>query len=758
MAIIIDSERDAVIKNQMTNAFFKHKRSDSLRPEPDEVEIDSTWGLVFDLPETPLTKKTEELFRRFLKKCMNVSLGDSGSKRIAFRIDERIDGLENSVIQVDDDGVDVAVSHEKGALHAGMRMLKIFSERKAPFLARGRIENSPRFSRRITSTMFYTSDLKLADVDEAFPHDYLALMAFHGVNGVFWEIDFHDYCGSNVLPELTCPDYLRNVEKLRSTVDRLAAYGIGMHFLYSVRVLPESHPLFQAHPEVKGAFVDIGKEEKGFCLCSSNEKALNLYEDALEKLHRDVPGLAGPILLVGGERFTHCFTRPAPPLRNKTNCAACAKRKPAEVVANMVNRVAAAARKASPDAEVLCWPYSAFTWSGPEDDFQLELLKNLSAEVCSLANFSTGEIWPDSGALLGDYNIMKPGPAARFKAQAAELAKRGKPIYAKAECSTTPFMFHVPYLPVLHRWAERAKALKEFRKNDVKGVFYHYRYYGFCGSVVDELAFASVWNDVEFEDFLKRYCLREYGEFSPDMLTGWRKMSDAWGMIPYSMALSGERQYYVKGPIYLGPAHPFVFTVQNDYGLKRGFTRIRGSVLFPDVSDEERETLSVPAYASDLMFTWPMGVEKCEAALLRLHDAWTAGAKTFSDSFRNPNDNAVLDAGICENIGIHFKTAHNLIRFYRQRDAFLSEGGANAAIIDEKTEEMKKILEEEIANCHRAIELLDKDPRLGYGYSYGIVYDADMIREKIAQCEHVINVEMPKLASGLRFHMFGVYP
>ncbi|MHC4873536.1 MAG: hypothetical protein ACYTFY_16955 [Planctomycetota bacterium] len=756
MVIIIDRQRDEIIKDQLCSAFLNHKRDSARQPDTEEIEIDSSWQLSFNLPETPLSSKAEELFRQFMRECMNVSFSTTGKKEISFRISENVKGIENSTVTADFNKIEISASHEKGLLYGAMRLLKIFADRKAPFLNRGSLENNCSYTNRISSTVFYTSDLKLADIEEAFPHDYLALMAFFSVNGIFWEIDFFDYCGSDILPEIKCADYSENIKKLNHVVQRLSAYGINLHFLYSVPVLPEAHPVFEAHPELKGAFSIIGKEENGYCLCSSNKKVIEFFEDAFTKIYRDVPQLGGPILLVGGERFTHCYTRPAPPFTGKTNCSACSTQKPAQVVANLVNKTAAAIKKEAPEADVFCWPYSAFTWSGPEDSFQLELIRNLSTKVCFMSNFSTGDFCSKSNALLVDYNIMMPKASTRFKAQAEDLCKiTGKQIYAKAECSTTPFMFHVPYLPVMYRWADRANALK---KDNIKGVFYHYRYYGFSGSIADELAMESGWNDLETDEFLKKYCLREYGEFSPEILAGWRQMSKAWDKIPYSMALSGERQYYVKGPIYLGPAHPFIFDVQNNYGLKRGFTRIRGSVLFPNVSEEKREKLSSPAYSSDLMWTWPMGSEKCEEDLLQTYCAWSEGVNIFTSALQQPNPESQLDVGICKLIGIHFKTAYNLVRFYRMRDNLLSNGGKNAEAIDKKLKDMKSILLDEIANSLAAIELIKKDPRLGYGYSYGIVYDEQMIREKISQCKYVIDVEMPKLRSGLRFHMFGIYP
>ena len=91
----------------------------------------------------------------------------------------------------------------------------------------------------------------------------------------------------------------------------------------------------------------------------------------------------------------------------------------------------------------------------------------------------------------------------------------------------------------------------------------------------------------EVDAFLEAWCRREYGMFAPQILEGLRRLSDAWALLPYSATLCGGRQYYMKGPIYTGPAHPFILVVQNDYGLHRGFCALRGDAR-ESFSDETR--------------------------------------------------------------------------------------------------------------------------------------------------------------------------
>jgi hypothetical protein len=260
---------------------------------------------------------------------------------------------------------------------------------------------------------------------------------------------------------------------------------------------------------------------------------------------------------------------------------------------------------------------------------------------------------------------------------------------------------------------------------------------------------------------LRRYCRREFGEFSPALLRGWRTMGRAWDQLPYSACFVGDRQYYMKGPMYLGPAHPFIFDPQKHYNLSRGFVKLRGDAVesFKEEALSECERLEGnPAYSSDLFWTLPVGVDRASRMLEQALKTWGNGLAVFRGGFRAPNEAAHREIGLCRLVGIHLRTALHLARFYRLRDRFLSGGFRGAKELAEFTRQMQKILAAEIANAESALPLLENDPRLGYGFCYGIVYDAQMVREKIAQCRQVMDIELPTQAKDLRFHICQIFP
>jgi hypothetical protein len=217
----------------------------------------------------------------------------------------------------------------------------------------------------------------------------------------------------------------------------------------------------------------------------------------------------------------------------------------------------------------------------------------------------------------------------------------------------------------------------------------------------------------------------------------------------------------MKGPIYLGPAHPFILDPQKHYNLSRGFVKLRGDAAeaFAEMTFAERERLQgAPAYSSDLYWTLPVGVDRACRMLEHAVNTWENGFAIFAAAFHQPNAAARREIGLCRLIGIHLRSALHLGRFYRLRDRFLGRGVGNPEELAGITRQMQEILVAEIANAESALPLLENDPRLGFGYCYGIVYDAEMVREKIAQCRFVKDTELPMQAKDLRFHLYSIFP
>jgi hypothetical protein len=754
MPSIIDKERDVRVREIIGQRFLRYRRDPAVTPGDVDVDVTSAWTIT--APDGSCIDQTVATFRLFCGDCMGVDFAASGTSQIIFAISATAPSGEGFRRAVTADRITIEAASERGLLCGAMRLLHEFGMRRAPIVAIGERTCEPAFQPRIGNTVFLPAAQRLHDHEDQFPDDYLQLMAFFGINGLHVYLNFWDICESKQLPGLNAPAREGYLGDLRALIDRTKRFGIDVYLTVVSPFLDDDHPVFTASPSLRGAVGMMSEPHLGRNLCSSQPEVLVFYEEVFANLYRDVDNIGGMLFLVGGEGFMHCYTRPDPPYEGATNCSNCCDRNPSIDVSELMNRIAAAVKPIQPSTLVFCWPYSAFTWSG-EDRAQLEMIANLSPDVELLSNLATGDAHPKTGANLFDYNIVQVEPSTRFMAQSAARAKQGKGHYAKVECTTTPMMFQLPMIPVPYRWAQRAIAMKG---HGVAGYISHWRFFGFSGTLAEELLAASVWDDLDPDAFLEAYCRREYETFSPKILEGWRQLSDAWIHLPYSATLCGGRQYYMKGPIFTGPAHPFIFDVQNNYGLSRGFRAIRGDTRegFADEDEIKRldETAS-PTYVSDLLWTLPVGVDEFIQMMREAVDAWDSGCELLRQALPASNEQAMLMLGLCEIVGIHFRTTYNLARFYHLRDLCFSAGGIQI-LRDEQFLQMQRILLDEIDNSKRALPILERDPCIGYGYCYGIVYDAIMVREKIDQCRFVVDKEIPELAKLLRFHLDQIYP
>ncbi len=411
----------------------------------------------------------------------------------------------------------------------------------------------------------------------------------------------------------------------------------------------------------------------------------------------------------------------------------------------MVNGIAKAAHRAKPTAKVFVWPYSADFWSG--DDFaQTELIRHLSSEVCFLSNFETPYPYELNKAKswVIDYNIRNIGPSQQFAVQSQDLADKGAPHYAKTESSTSVFFFSIPYIPVHYRWFERYQSLRE---SHVPGILAKWHFYGLTGSVPEELLCETVWEeDVDVDRVLGDIARRDFGDANiPLVLSAWRKLSEAWEKIPISHLLFGERHGYMKGPLWLGPAHPLIFDVQRDYSLSDRFVKQDPGRPFSRKPSGQPPLTTPHQFSSDLLFTYPFTPAAVESALRSGIRAWEAGLRVLERAMGSqPTPRAIMELDVCRTLAIILRTGLNVVRFYRTRDALLC-GKGSEPMLRRRMQQLTRILDEEIDNAERALPVLERDPRIGYTSSYGRPYSAEMVREKIRQCLYVRNVELPYL-------------
>ena len=766
------TDRSTTFKKFLDHEHYRFRCSSGFQIGSDEVGLSSEWCLLCEAPASPLTVRMLHDFRRFCRECLEVSFADSGKRdrRIIWRLAEpQTSGLafdrqdcqvEAFQIKITDQTIEILARHERGLLHATHHLEWMMADRGGPSLPRTTIAREPQFAPRISNGVFIPGHQSIQSPGD-FSDEYLALMSHYGVNGIFIYVDFWTVFKNQSLPELNSIDFDEKIAALRCFTERTLRFGIDVYLHLNTPPLMEDHPVFQAHPETRGALVEIYFEglsgKPWYNLCSGSDRVLSAFYEATECLFNSANEVAGAVMIIGGECFMHCYTRPAKSENGSTNCPHCQGKAASEEVANLVNIVKRAVKTSGTHKALYAWPYSAFIWSA-QDPHQLTWIDNLDPDVSVLSNFDCGDtdLTNGAGVKFFDYNIKCIGPSETFAMQAKRLASKQRPIFAKVESSTTPDAFFVPYLPLYYRWTARWSSLLN---SGVKGFVGQWRFFGMNGSSPEEIQYKVTWYDKAFQNkILENIIRRDFSlseEAIDEVLIAYAKLSSSWDLYPYSAMTSGERAAYMRGPMYLGPSHPLIFDVQDHYNLPDSFRELRGDMAEMASPEEliELRKKAKPRYISDLLITLPFGVERYLELIKRCRLFWEDGMFFLRKHLAASSDRARLELNVCETIGSHLRTLENVVRFYNVRDALHSRS-CNIDEFRARLDLLKAILDDEITNAENILPILLSDVRCGYGHSYGPAYNPTMVLDKIAQCKYVRDTELPRFSSVVRFHVW----
>ncbi len=762
--------RTAAVQTFLDSEHFRFRRQPGASPRPDEVELTAAWGIRLEAGDTPLLERMRRDFLRFCETCFQVSLGEgaeSSAGQVVWELtgdvsptfDRQDKSVETFEITVAEKEIRIRAAHERGLLQGTHYLEWLMADRGGPFAARGTLTRQPAFMPRISNGVFINGHQLLTDPGH-FSDDYLSLMSHFGINGIHIYVDLWSVFRSATLPELNSADIDAQLSALRELNERTLVFGIDLYLHVNTPPLDESHPVFLAHPEVKGSRVEIFMEELSgrpwHNLCSGSPRTLAAYGESLEYLFTAAEDVAGMMMIIGGECFFHCYTRPSNAANGDTNCPHCHGKPASSEVARLVNTATQAVKKTGAHKGLYAWPYSAFIWSS-QDPHQVDFLRHLDAEVSVLSNFDCGDVG-ENGVLYFDYNIKCIGPSETFARQTETQRALQRPIFTKVESCTTADAFFLPHLPLYHRWFSRVSSMK---RQGVAGFVGQWRFFGMNGSPPEEIQYKANWDNATCEEQLHARSERDFPGASADRVEqGWRYLSEAWDSYPYSSMTAGERAAYMRGPFYLGPSHPLIFDVQDRYKLPPAFFSLRGDLAELACSEEERAELqrnAKPRYVSDLLVTLPYGVDRYLELVDECRAKWTAGLEILREELSGKGERAELELGICEAMDAHLRSLENVVRFYQGRDR-LQNTPSTVTDFREQLSRMVEIIDDEIANAERILPFMEKDPRIGYGHCYGPVYDIEMVRAKIAQCRYVRDVEFPRFSNVIRFHIWGETP
>ena len=209
------------------------------------------------------------------------------------------------------------------------------------------------------------------------------------------------------------------LESLAKAAKAATDDGLEAHAHFGIRTkFPKDDPVFEAHPEIRGALTWSADGE--YNLCTEHPLVRQYLEETMEEVFSGSARISRALKSSSVARTSITVSCvPTPRLKGHTNCPRCEALGPDVVVSNLVNNLAKAARRANPNAVVEAWPYSAVSlWSS--DAYQTGLIKLLgpgTAILTEAAKDTTIEKPFGIKKLLWDYSIDLIGPSPRAMRQ-----------------------------------------------------------------------------------------------------------------------------------------------------------------------------------------------------------------------------------------------------------------------------------------------------------------------------------------------------
>ncbi len=726
------------------DVFARYSRDPDARPGPHEIMPASDWRIVLSEEAGELTRTMAAHLTEFLAQRMALDLP------LETRPPDRLKrGIDKAILLKDTGGGDpnvhesftISVEPQHVVIHgrdpAGVRdgvvkLVDLMGIRQAPILELGRQVYTPRLAVRLGVVPWMGTFRELVFMG----NNAVLLNTYYEGEESLYAVSL-----SEAIPELAARRKPEVLQDLIGSATEAKRYRLKVYAQVNTRKkFARDAPVIQAHPEIRGALT--WKADGDYVLCTEHPLVQRYLAESVEELFRVAP-LDGLMFINGGESFYHCFMRPHGTAKGHTNCERCEPLGAETVVANLSNRLLAAARKVNPDAEIIAWPYSAeHVWSA--DRYQEGVIARLHPGAGILTEIEKDEVITKPEGVrkhVYDYSIDLIGPGQRALRQIAACTTAGVPIYIKSEPELAFEAPGLPYIPCLDRWADRAEAMASCGATGA-WVFPYFRPYH--ASIAGEVIKSFWWEPIpDKEDILQTLARRIAGEQAgPHLRAAWKHASDA-------IAWSPEQPAYFRGPYYIGPAHPMC--VSPAEALPDVFY---GRFLFMGEATDAAGLKMRPIYVTSPTGDVPVFgrfYRRMESCLRKAVEELDSAVPLVTERHR-----LTFEAASSPIRWFYF-TARTQANFYEScmiRDALTSFAAQQERSPEEleahrkRYERWRSILHDEKANAEAALPWVEKDMRLDvyYRIDHAFAHSADMIRTKLRLLETEIHETLPAIA------------
>ncbi len=629
-------------------------RDRALRPN-ETKEADLSRGYSFKIASAELARSLKintADFHRFMSVCMDVKPGSSGCSILLEPGRPRncpAEAREAFHISVTDDSCRIVAAGADGARRALVYLEDEMTLRRAPFLRRGEHFRWAGIVDRITRSPIapyrWFTGWELEEPGDYYPEEYLNRLMHCGIDGIWVAGLLRNVVASRVLPELG-PGRHR-LAKLRRLTEKAARYGISTYFFcIEPRAVPGRHPVFAAHPEIRGARTcDVT-----YSLCTSTPLVREYIRESMRELFTEVPRLGGVINIFCGERGTTCWHDET----RVKSCPRCRRRARADVIAEDLNCFADGIKAANSSGKLLAWTYSMDTvdsLTASPVDVVLETMRGTDPRVIWLGNFEHGGKKRVCDKFFGveEYSLSYVGPSRNFIRISDRARSLGRTAYAKLQLGTTYEISSLPYLPVPGIVHDKFHGLY---KLGVTGTLASWVPGGYPGLMLKTAGEAAVAPPLTGRTLLNRVAGLEWGAGAADkVVEAWRHFSRAFRLYP----CANEVLYF--GPITRCPSYRLHLEREHQIAAPYNFGL-----------DHTRR----PQPYEDAVSRWlgPFTAGELIRSFRAMAGEWTRGLVLLGECLADvpADESRRKQYAVAAAARIQFLSAANVIEFYTLRD------------------------------------------------------------------------------------------
>ena len=677
-----------------------NKKIDGVMRELSADEISLCNGVEFMGNSTAVISYAIKDFYNYLKVGFGIKQNQTNTVTVNYIITkenlEDVCGYKGRIIEISDNVINIRAYDERGVAQAIYDLEDMMTEKKAPYLTKGKTKQQPLFSPRMAHSAY--------DVD-VYPDGYLQRLAKEGIDAIILFVrGVNEVATGNV--------------DINDIIVRAEKFGIDTYaYCYcSVFHSPEADDAEEVYEKAYGSIFEAHPKFKGMIFVGESVEFPSKDENTYPRNHRE---------------FLNKDNLPDP--KSAPGWWPC---KDFPIWINLVKKVI---RKHKEDADIVFWTYN---WGWAPKKERVELLNNLPTDISLLVTFEMFQNLPTNYGIterVCDYSVAFEGPGDYFISEAEVAKERGIRLYTQANAGGRTWDFGtMTFEPFPQQWMRRYQAMRECNKKyNLIGVMecHHFGFWPSFITRIEKFAFEK------FSDSSDKILSKVVDEFSEGQTEEILKAFNYWSEAIRLYMPTDDEQYCA---MRVGPAYPLALGLYP----KAPKSLQTEKLLFGGGICEEYHLQSGRKSAEGLftLHSVRMRVEmKILADIIKL----VKNGINILKSLKKKNEEIRRYINMGEYMVCCFTTDINVKKMYILRQKLFI--AATNKEVKDIIASIRKLGASEIKNAEKALKIVDKDSSLGYEPSMGYGGDRAHIEWKIRQVNHMMNYELGIYEKGLKF-------